>query len=157
MARTLPCFAKETGQRPPPLLPFSMEKVPLLYFSNRNDPQMPLFLLASALSTAHPQTSPGLFIGHAVPIPLSRFPKPRSLLLSRAGNDTGTAGAPKQCAGLPVRMDTPPAPMSLLISSRQARAMPQCSAESSRRWAGGKGSRHGGGALSLAHPHLIGL
>ena len=47
---------------------------------------------------------------------------------------------------------TPPA----AHQPRQAHAVPQGSAESSRRWAGGKGSRHGW-VLTLAHPGLIGL
>lgn len=36
-AHTLPSLGKETGQRSPPFLPFSMEKAPSLYFSGRND------------------------------------------------------------------------------------------------------------------------
>jgi hypothetical protein len=115
-----------------------MGKAPLLYFSSRNDPHVPLLLLASAVSTATLQTSSGLFTGHAIPYPLSSFSKPCSLILNRAGKDPGTAGAPSVRV---VQVEwTPPAAHQL----RQAHAVPQGSAESSRRWARAKEADMGG-------------
>ena len=113
-------------------------------------PEHPASLLSSAVSTATPQTSSGLFTGHAVPYPLSSFSKPQSLILDRAGRDPGTAGAPSVWV---IQVEwTPPAAHQL----GKAHAVPQGSAERFRRWAAGKGSRHGW-VPTLAHPDLIEL
>ena len=99
---------------------------------------VPLLLLTSAVSTATLQTSSGLFTGHAIPYPLSSFPKPRSLILDKAGKDPGTADAPSVRV---IQVEwTPPGAHQL----RQAHAVPQGSAESSRRWAGAKEADMGG-------------